>query len=664
MLHLGSWICRIRRVFSGRRRCRSTGVSPDRQNSVRLGLEPLEHRALPSAGTGTGLLGQYFRDQSLTTLYATRTDPAIHFNWSNLSPIGGIGTENYSVRWSGQLEALYSEPTKLFLHSDDGVRLRINGQTVIDSWASHPLQENQAQLNLEAGKRYNIELEYHQDSGDAVVRMFWQSASLGWSVVPTSQLYPSTPGTFSTPPTASLSASPVTTSGASSYSFTVTYRDDGQLDLNSLGWGDIRVVGPNGFSQVASFAGVTSPASNTWVAAYRITPPGGTWDPVDSGWYGIDLNAGQVKDAQGNYAPGQRLGSFQVNLSNWFSQNLQDPALSQLAQSLWVDRSLGRSDMLAIFKSVESGGVSSTELNDLRKLVASGATLGMPGHVQNLAHKVVNSDLANARFQGQPLGNLYAGAPAAHLQKLVDKWFRGLDRPAVDATGLTWSKAAGSLWGSSSGPGYADVKQGRLSDCYFVAALSETAHRAPQAIRDAFIDNGDGTWTVRFFRNGTPQYVTVDRYLPATSDGKLHYAGIGASIGDPNTRLWAPLLEKAYAQLAESGWSRPTASNSYAAIENGWEGMVIKHVTGKEVSSASITSSSLNSIVSAYQNGRMVLLDSKNATAPGIIHNHVYVVVGYTSATQMFSLYNVWGYMQQLSWSQISANFVAWTYTV
>lgn len=85
-----------------------------------------------------------------------------------------------------------------------------------------------------------------------------------------------------------------------------------------------------------------------------------------------------------------------------------------------------------------------------------------------------------------------------------------------------------------------------------------------------FIDNGDGTFTVRFFNNGVADYVTVDRYLPTTSN-RAAYAGWGGGEASSSmNELWVALAEKAYAQLGASGWSRPGNNrNSYSDIEGG-----------------------------------------------------------------------------------------------
>jgi hypothetical protein len=54
------------------------------------------------------------------------------------------------------------------------------------------------------------------------------------------------------PTVSSISAANLFTNGGSSYDFTVTYSDDVAIEVTSLDAGDIRVTGPNGFSQQAA----------------------------------------------------------------------------------------------------------------------------------------------------------------------------------------------------------------------------------------------------------------------------------------------------------------------------------------------------------------------------------------------------------------------------
>src|SRR5262249_6713305 len=280
--------------------------------------EVLEDRTTP-AGTGIGLYGQYYTDQTFSHLALTRIDPAINFTWNNVPPAPGMATTNYSIRWTGQLEALNTRPTMIYTKSDDGVRLIIDGKTVIDNWSDHNLTENATKINLVAGQKYLIELDYHQNTGPAAIQLYW--ASPGWAVIPTSQLYPSQP------PTATLNAAGVTTSGAPAYTFNVVYKDNGQLNQASLDGNDVRVTGPNGFAQNAKFLGVTAGAGS-WTATYQITPPGGTWDAADNGIYHVYLQANQVTNSLGVAASAGLLGGFVVNVPDWFALNLHDPNLT------------------------------------------------------------------------------------------------------------------------------------------------------------------------------------------------------------------------------------------------------------------------------------------------------------------------------------------------
>ena len=97
-------------------------------------LEPLERRALLS--TSGGLFGQYFDDANLSTLRMTRNDVAVNFDWNTASPYAGVlGADTFSVRWTGQLTPQFSQDYTLSVTADDGVRLWVGGNLVIDRWS-------------------------------------------------------------------------------------------------------------------------------------------------------------------------------------------------------------------------------------------------------------------------------------------------------------------------------------------------------------------------------------------------------------------------------------------------------------------------------------------------------------------------------------------------
>jgi hypothetical protein len=108
----------------------------------------------------------------------------------------------------------------------------------------------------------------------------------------------------------------VTTSGGATHSFTVIFSDNLAIDITSLDSGDIRVTGPSGFNQLATFVSVTPAGNGTpRTATYRISAPGGSWSNADNGTYTLALQANQVRDGVGNLAAAGTLGTFSVNIS-------------------------------------------------------------------------------------------------------------------------------------------------------------------------------------------------------------------------------------------------------------------------------------------------------------------------------------------------------------
>lgn len=122
-----------------------------------------------------------------------------------------------------------------------------------------------------------------------------------------------------------------------------------------------------------------------------------------------------------------------------------------------------------------------------------------------------------------------------------------------------------------------DVKQGAIGDCYLAAALSSVAGVKPDAIRNAIKDNGDGTYTVRFYEVGwdgkkKTHFETVDADLPHNGEAPAYAKSAEVVDGKSYMELWPALIEKAYA-----AWK-----GSYEAIGNGGiSGDVMTALTGE-----------------------------------------------------------------------------------
>ena len=141
-------------------------------------------------GGGTGLVGNYFNNTTFTGPASTRLDPTINFDWGNGTPgVAGIGADNFSVRWAGQIEPRYTENYTFTMSGDDGFRLAINGVPLINR-TSYSNTESTATISLTGGKRYDIEITMFEVTGGAGVKFSWQSLSQPREFVPAVQLFP------------------------------------------------------------------------------------------------------------------------------------------------------------------------------------------------------------------------------------------------------------------------------------------------------------------------------------------------------------------------------------------------------------------------------------------------------------------------------------------
>ncbi|MGD0086620.1 MAG: PA14 domain-containing protein [Verrucomicrobiota bacterium] len=152
-------------------------------------------------GNGTGLLGQYwtnttstaFTNATFNTLPTlTRTDAMVNFNWNSIGPDPRIGQTNFTVRWTGSVQPQFNETYTFYATADDGVRLWVNGQLLVNAWVDQAPTTYQGSITLKAQQYYNIRMDYYQNGGGAEAILAWSSPSTPQAVIPQSQLYPYT----------------------------------------------------------------------------------------------------------------------------------------------------------------------------------------------------------------------------------------------------------------------------------------------------------------------------------------------------------------------------------------------------------------------------------------------------------------------------------------
>jgi YVTN family beta-propeller protein len=144
-------------------------------------------------GSGRGLLGQYFATAVPSGAAALQRTEALDFDWGANAPANGLPADNFSVRWTGSIETPVSGAVQLRTVSDDGIRVWVDNKLVIDNWTGHAPVADTATLNLQAGQRYPITVEYFEGGGGATLRLQWQlPGTPAFTAVPADRLYAGT----------------------------------------------------------------------------------------------------------------------------------------------------------------------------------------------------------------------------------------------------------------------------------------------------------------------------------------------------------------------------------------------------------------------------------------------------------------------------------------
>jgi hypothetical protein len=161
-----------------------TTVKPSTTTVMPVVIPPV----VDSAST-SGLQAEYFNNKSLSgTPAVTRVDQTVNFNWGTGSPADGVHDDNFSARWTGQIVAPKSETYTFRTSSDDGIRVWIAGQLVIDNWTDHGWTDNTKHVALTAGQSYDIKIEYYESGNTALAMLRWSSPSTPLDVVPGTSL--------------------------------------------------------------------------------------------------------------------------------------------------------------------------------------------------------------------------------------------------------------------------------------------------------------------------------------------------------------------------------------------------------------------------------------------------------------------------------------------
>ena len=156
------------------------------------GNEPaVELAASAIAGKDQGLLGEYYAGTETFDFgehKATVIDTQINF--SNLEEPLQTWTgrsDDANVRWTGRITPPETGEYTFYMIGDNGFRLWIDGQLVIDHWVNDwDVEQTSAPVALEGGKKYDFKVEYFEDYGGSNLYLRWSTPTLAKEIVPAS----------------------------------------------------------------------------------------------------------------------------------------------------------------------------------------------------------------------------------------------------------------------------------------------------------------------------------------------------------------------------------------------------------------------------------------------------------------------------------------------
>lgn len=127
-----------------------------------------------SAMAQSGLKGEYYTGTNFEQKVLTRIDPQIQFNWLDRNPAPGIPRSYYSIRWTGKLLAPATGEYYFYAKVDDGIRIWVGNQKVMDSWQLNDSKDFTGNIVLKAGQYYDLRVDYFNDMLEGEIYLYWQ----------------------------------------------------------------------------------------------------------------------------------------------------------------------------------------------------------------------------------------------------------------------------------------------------------------------------------------------------------------------------------------------------------------------------------------------------------------------------------------------------------
>jgi len=122
----------------------------------------------------------------------SRVDAKVSFGWGGGGPDPRVGSDNFAVRWTGEIEPPTTGQYTFHVDVNDRGRLWVDGKLLVDEWEGYHSKEYSGTVALRAGRRVPIKLEYWESGHAAWIRLRWSGPGIKKQTVPTEVLYPTT----------------------------------------------------------------------------------------------------------------------------------------------------------------------------------------------------------------------------------------------------------------------------------------------------------------------------------------------------------------------------------------------------------------------------------------------------------------------------------------
>lgn len=161
----------------------------------------------PTTPASGGLRAEYYNTEDFTGKPVTRTE-GVNLEVGTKAPVPGIDPDTFSVRWTGTLAVTRTGTHTFHSRSDDGFRLWVDGKSVIDNWTLHSATDNNGTIQLTAGTKATVKVEYYEHYVDSVARLELTEPGSKRAALPLQRLAP--PAVKSVPPKTKTPAKPST----------------------------------------------------------------------------------------------------------------------------------------------------------------------------------------------------------------------------------------------------------------------------------------------------------------------------------------------------------------------------------------------------------------------------------------------------------------------